>query len=122
MICTYSEIAPKLAKSAFRSRFRLSVKEREYALLKGRKVIESHCRDFVSQRLAPENIPNDGKQTPMRGHPVFVAQHACACCCRGCLEKWYRVPKDRELTPEEQDGIVRILMDWITREVKRAEI
>ncbi|MDD6463374.1 MAG: DUF4186 family protein, partial [Clostridiaceae bacterium] len=48
--------------------------------------------------------------------PVFVAQHACACCCRGCLNKWYRVPQGRALTEDEQDRIVRLLMRWIERE------
>ena len=74
--------------------------------------------DFVRTRLAPANIPNDGKQTPMRGHPVFVAQHACACCCRGCLFKWYKVPQGRELTEEEQRRIVNLLMAWIEKEME----
>ena len=55
----------------------------------------------------------------MRGHPVFVAQHACACCCRGCLEKWYQVPRGRALTPKEQKGIVNLLMAWILMEYRR---
>lgn len=54
--------------------------------------IRSHASDFVRTRLAPAQIPNDGKQTPMRGHPVFLAQHATGCCCRGCLYKWHRIP------------------------------
>ena len=57
---------------------------------------------FIRKRLAPAVIPNDGKQTPMRGHPVFIAQHATGCCCRGCFEKWHRIPAGRELTDEEQ--------------------
>ncbi len=62
--------------------------------------IRSHARDFVRTRLAPAQIPNDGKQTPMRGHPVFLAQHATGCCCRGCLYKWHRIPQGVQLTPE----------------------
>ena len=71
----------------------------------------------MKTRLAPAVIPNDGKQTPMRGHPVFVAQHACACCCRVCLNKWYHVPKDVDLTPEQQKKIVNLIMAWIAREI-----
>ena len=78
--------------------------------------IERHARDFIRDRLAPKNIPNDGKQTPMKGHPVFKAQHACACCCRGCLNKWYRVPMNTQLTQVQQDKIVRLLMEWIRRQ------
>ena len=81
------------------------------------ETIRRHAEDFVKTRLAPAVIPNDGKQTPMRGHPVFVAQHACACCCRGCLNKWYRVPQGVELTPEQQKKIVNLIMAWITREI-----
>ena len=83
--------------------------------------IRSHAENFIATRLAPSEIPNDGKQTPMRGHPVFLAQHACACCCRGCLEKWYRVPKDRELTENQQRRIVNLLMAWICREYEKQE-
>lgn len=52
----------------------------------------------------------------MRGHPVFIAQHACACCCRGCLNKWYRVTRDKQLNEVEQQKIVNLLMAWIERE------
>ncbi|HAE88645.1 MAG TPA: DUF4186 domain-containing protein, partial [Clostridiales bacterium] len=43
---------------------------------------------------------------------------ACACCCRGCLSKWYRVPKGVPLSPEEQQKIVNLLMAWIEKELK----
>ena len=106
-----------LAASPFRARFHLSAQERAYFLQKGTDVIEQHARDFVQSRLAPENPPKDGKQTPMRGHPVFKAQHATACCCRSCLEKWHHIPSGKALTEAEQDYIVRVLMDWIEREM-----
>jgi exodeoxyribonuclease V alpha subunit len=80
--------------------------------------IRQHAYDFVRTRLAPAMPENDGKQTPMKGHPVFKAQHACACCCRGCLEKWYRVPKGTELTEVQQEKIVNLLMAWIEEEMK----
>ena len=113
---TVDEALEKQKRSKFRSGFHLSEKDIEYIDERGLDLIRSHAADFVSKRLAPAVIPNDGKQTPMRGHPVFVAQHACACCCRGCLNKWYRVPQGRALTENEQDRIVRLLMTWIERE------
>lgn len=113
---TVDEALEKLKRSKFRSGFHLSKKDIEYIDERGLDLIRSHAADFVSKRLAPAVIPNDGKQTPMRGHPVFVAQHACACCCRGCLNKWYRVPQGRALTENEQDRIVSLLMTWIERE------
>lgn len=116
MMQTVDEALEKLKRSSFRARFHLSPKDIRYIDEKGMETIRRHCADFVASRLAPAVISNDGKQTPMRGHPVFIAQHACACCCRGCLEKWYRVPKGRALSANEQERIVRLLMAWIERE------
>lgn len=115
---TVDEALAKLQKSKFRSGFHLDEKNVRYIDEKGLDVICLHAADFVAKRLAPAEIPNDGKQTPMRGHPVFVAQHACACCCRGCLNKWYRVPQGRALTESEQRRIVNLLMSWIEKEYR----
>ena len=114
---TIDQALEKLSRSKFRSRFYLDSKDIEYIDKKGLDTIERHARDFIRDRLAPSIIPNDGKQTPMRGHPVFKAQHACACCCRGCLNKWYRVPLNTQLTEVQQEKIVRLLMAWIKRQL-----
>ncbi len=106
----------RLGKSRFRSRFHLSEADRRYIAEKGMATIRRHCEDFIRTRLAPANPPNDGKQTPMRGHPVFIAQHACACCCRDCLAKWWKVPRGVAIPAERQQGIVDFLMAWIERE------
>ncbi len=106
-----------LSKSKFRSSFHLNNKMKEYVKEKGIDKIKSDTYDFINKRLSPAVIPNDGKQTPMRQvHPTFIAQHATACCCRGCLEKWHKIPKGRELTKDEIDGIVILLMKWISKE------
>ena len=103
----------RLQRSTFRSRFRLGVKERQYCYDKGAEVIDLHAADFIASRLAPAQIPNDGKQTPMRGHPVFIAQHATATCCRGCLEKWHAIPRGRGLSDEEQRYVVQVIHHWL---------
>lgn len=103
----------RLQRSTFRSRFRLGVKERQYCYDKGAEVIDQHTADFIASRLAPAQIPNDGKQTPMRGHPVFIAQHATATCCRGCLEKWHAIPRGRGLSDEEQRYVVQVIHHWL---------
>ena len=95
-----TDLFARLSKSSFRSRFRLSAKDKEYKSSKG---------------LA--TIPNDGKQTPMRGHPVFIAQHATGCCCRGCFSKWHHIPAGRQLTIVEQQYAVAVLMAWIERQI-----
>lgn len=121
MMATVEQTFIRLEKSTFRSKFHLTNKDVKYIQEKGIDTIEKHAADFVRTRLAPADIPNDGKQTPMRGHPVFLAQHACACCCRGCLNKWYHIPIGRELTEDEQKRIVKLLMAWIKRELERNE-
>lgn len=109
----------RLSASKFRGGFRLGPKEAGYAEEKGRDTIRFHARDFVSSRLAPAEIPNDGRQTPMRGHPVFLAQHATGTCCRGCLAKWHHMEKGRQLSEREQEYIVSVICEWIERQMKR---
>ncbi len=113
----HSALFGRLARSPFRSKFHLSAKDKEYIHAKGLPTIRQHAADFVRKRLAPAVIANDGKQTPMRGHPVFVAQHATGCCCRGCFAKWHKIPAGRQLTPEEQAYAVSVLMAWIQKEM-----
>jgi len=113
------QILYSLSKSKFRSSFKLKEKDKQYVQEKGIETITKHAQDFISKRLAPEVIPNDGKQTPMKGHPVFIAQHATATCCRGCLEKWHKIKKEKELTKEEQDYIVNLIMSWIKINIKK---
>ena len=111
------EILDRLAKSKFRIRFRLRAKELEYINEKGLDTIYSHACDFIRVRVALAEPANDGKQTPMRGHPVFIAQHATATCCRDCIEKWHKFPQHRELTPSEQEYLVSIIIEWINRQI-----
>ena len=107
------ELFAALAKSTFRRRFALSAKERAYAAEKGIEALLEHARRIVRERLAPAVIANDGKQTPMRNHPVFVAQHATATCCRGCLAKWHGIARGHELTAAEQGHVVRAIERWL---------
>ena len=111
----------RLGNSKFRSRFHLTDKDKKYVLEKGMDVISSHAYDFISKRLAPEVIPNDGKQTPWRGHPVFVAQHATGCCCRGCLEKWHGIKKGHKLSDKEVNYVLSVIMEYIRREYEKYE-
>jgi len=112
---TIEQALDKLERSKFRSSFHLTKKEKQYLEDKGMETVRRHAADFVKMKLAPTEPLNDGKQTPMHGHPAFKAMHATACCCRSCLNKWYRVPMHRELTESEQERIVNLLMAWIER-------
>lgn len=111
------ELFYRLSKSKFRSKFKLSLKDKEYIKEKGINKIKEHAYDFINKRLAPKETLNDGKQTPMRGHPVFIAQHATGTCCRGCLYKWHKISEGRELTNEEVDYVVNVIMKWISNNI-----
>ena len=108
----------RLSRSEFRDRFKLDENDNHMIHDKGIEVIQSHAVDFVTQRLAPAEPANDGKQTPMRGHPVFKAQHATACCCRKCLKKWHGIETGTELTSDQIQYVVDVLMEWITRQAE----
>ena len=96
-------ILTSLKKSKFRASFHLKKVDIEYIKEKGWETIQTHCHYFISKRLAPAVINNDGKQTPTHGHPVFIAQHACACCCRGCLNKWHKIKKGIIIPENDSD-------------------
>lgn len=113
----YEYILENLSKSKFRSSFKIKQKDIDYLKEKGSEEIKKHAYNFIRKRLAPKNILNDGKQTPMRGHPVFIAQHATATCCRGCLYKWHKIKKDKELNEKEITYIVNIIMLWLKRQI-----
>lgn len=110
-----------LAKSSFRSRFRLGPKEQAYLIEKTLPVILEHGRQFVRDRLAPAAPRNDGRQTPVRGHPVFIAQHATATCCRGCLEKWHRIPCGQPLSEPEAQYVLSVLTRWLERSIPSSQ-
>ena len=114
-MATINETLLRLSGSKFRASFKLTKSEREYIAEKGMEVIRRHAGDFVRMKIADAYPKNDGRQTPMHGHPAFKAMHACACCCRGCIEKWYRIPQGRALTENEQERIVRLLVAWIEK-------
>jgi hypothetical protein len=118
MIDRISQTLLSLKKSTFRSKFKLSDKDRQYIQDKGIDTIRQHAIDFIKTRIAPQNPKNDGKQTPMRGHPVFIAQHATATCCRGCIQKWHGINKGRSLTDEEIEFVVGLVMGWIKSQIK----
>ena len=111
-----NELFAALDESSFRRRFRLRGRELEYLRRKGLPTVLEHAAAFVEKRLAPAAPANDGRQTPMRHHPVFIAQHATATCCRGCLQKWHAIPKGRVLETAEKLYILQVIETWLKRE------
>lgn len=115
----FDKIFDRLSHSKFRNSFYLNNKDKEYIAKRDWETIRKSTAEIISKRLAPANIPNDGRQTPMRHgiFPPFIAQHATACCCRGCFEKWHNIPKGRQLSKDEQQYAVDVIMEWLKRHV-----
>jgi hypothetical protein len=107
----------EIARHPFRAKFHLRGRDRGLAQLRGPQTLRRHAHDLIAKKLAPADPPNDGKQTPYRGHPVFVAQHATATCCRNCLAKNHGIPKGHDLTAEERAYVVEVISRWIEREL-----
>ena len=112
-----NEYLKKLQSSPFRSKFKLKDSDKKYIEKVGIEKIKSHAYDFITKKLAPAYPKNDGKQTAFKGHPVFIAQHATATCCRGCLNKWWKIPQGREMTNDEIDFVVNLIMEWINQQL-----
>jgi predicted Fe-S protein YdhL (DUF1289 family) len=110
----------RLGAAPFRRKFRLIGRERAYAETWGIAAVMKHGAKFIAERLAPAFPANDGKQTPWRNHPIFVAQHATATCCRGCLENVHEIAKGHALTAEECAYVLRVIERWIAEQVNSA--
>jgi hypothetical protein len=110
----------RIGEQPFRAKFHLRGRDRATAILRGPSTIRTQAHELIAKRLAPAQPRNDGKQTPYRGHPVFVAQHATATCCRSCLRKNHGIEPGAELTPEQQAYVVDVICRWIERELEGA--
>ncbi len=117
-----TQVLKSLKRSTFRSKFKLSNLDQQYIQDKGIETIIKHASDFIYSRIAPQYPKNDGKQTPMKGHPVFIAQHATATCCRGCIQKWNRLKKGKELSAQEIQFLVELIMKWIEGQIGTSKI
>lgn len=109
----------KLEKSTFRTSFKLKEKDVNYIEKNGLNKVIEHGYGFVEKRLKPSRIDNDGKQTPTKGHPFFISQHATATCCRKCLEKWHNICQNKELSQNEINFIISINITWIRKQIKK---
>jgi hypothetical protein len=108
----------RLAQQRFRAKFRLLGRERGLVELRGRARIRAQAAELLAARVGPAYPHKDGRQTPYRGHPVFVAQHATATCCRSCLERWHGIARGHELTDDELEYMLAVIDRWIDRQLE----
>jgi hypothetical protein len=113
----WQTLKTKLARSKQIETLELGDPEKEYVRSRGLDILRLHAADFVRKRLAPSNPKNDGRQTPLKGHPVFIAQHATGTSDRSKLEKFHGIRTGIELTEKEISYIVNVIIRWIREQV-----
>ncbi|MCL7451690.1 MAG: DUF4186 domain-containing protein [Anaerolineae bacterium] len=91
----------------------IDLKAMNHARRKGRQGLREAARHRLKKYTAPQHPFRDGMQTPWEGNVIFYAQHALACCCRTCLEYWHGIPKGVELSDEELDYLVELMMMYV---------
>lgn len=113
------EVFVRIRRSSFRQKFRLVGKELAYLQTWGLVHVMKHAGEIIDKRVGVANPPNDGKQTPWRNHPVFVAQHATATCCRGCLQKIHEIRAGNALSAEERAHVLAVIERWLSEQSSR---
>ena len=116
------DVLKRLTHSNYRSQFKLDEKDEEYIRIRGFETIKKHTFDFVTRRISPAVIKNDGKQTPLQGHPVFKAQHATGTCCRKCLEKWHSIKSNKELSAKDIEYTGQVILAWLLGEYSKGSV
>ena len=104
-----NKLLDSLAKTKFRGSFHLNNKMKDYVKKKGLDKIKKDTFEIIIKRLAPAAVS--------QVHPTFIAQHATGTCCRGCLKKIHHIPKGKELTNNEINYIVLVIITWIKKEI-----
>ena len=113
----WNALKKKLAADGRLEKFVLGEPEQEYVTSRGMDILRLHATDFVNKRLAPASPKNDGRQTPTKGHPVFIAQHATGCNDRDSLEQFFGIKKGEALTEDQVETIVNAILRWIEEHI-----
>ena len=108
-----ASIRAKLDRDGRSAKFTLGEAEVEYIQSRGIDILRLHATDFIQKRIAPAEPKNDGHQTPTKGHPVFIAQHACGCNDRDTVETFFSLKKGKQLSEKEVTLIVDVLISWM---------
>jgi len=114
---SWKALKTKLARSKVIEKLDMGDSEKEYVHSRGVDILQLHAADFVRKRLAPAEPKNDGRQTPLKGHPVFIAQHATGTSDRKKLQKFHGIKQGVELTDKEISYIVDVIILWIEEQI-----
>jgi hypothetical protein len=89
---------------------------------KSRSEIREEAKTLLSRRVGKLNTFIDGRQTPLgKENIVNYAQHATATCCRKCMDAWYKIPKENELTEVQLEFCTDLVMSFVDEKLKMWE-
>jgi hypothetical protein len=114
----WKTLKTKLARSKQIESLEMGEPEIEYVQSRGLDILRLHATDFVRKRLAPAAPKNDGRQTPLKGHPVFIAQHATGTSDREKLHKFHGIKAGIKLTEKEINYVVSVILRWIKEQTE----
>ena len=107
------ELLRRLRASSKHRRVHLGPREYALAERKGIETLKAEARKIVLTRISELRGVSDGRQTPMRGHPVFLAQHATGICCRDCVLEWHGIPKRGVMSAKQLNHLHSVLAAWL---------
>lgn len=107
-----------LAKTKYRRQYVLSPKLKEYCRQTGMEKLRRKAFEIVREKVSSPYYKGEGRQTPLDGHPIYIAMHATGTCCRTCLEVWHSIVSGRRLTEKDIIYIVDTIMEWIKRQLE----
>ena len=109
----FESLNKELIREVF-SKIRIEKIAIDSALKLGRKNLLIEVKKQLRRSIGKYNDYKDGQQTPLGGDNIIhYAQHATATCCRQCLEAWYNIPKENELTELQLEFCTELIMFYI---------
>ncbi len=109
----WRKLLEKVAKCDYRAEIDLGAEDIEYINSRGFDMMIKHAQDFVERRLGPARPRNEGKQTPLKGHPLFLAQHATGSDSRRALSEYHGIAEGKELSRQQIDYVTDVVLRWL---------
>lgn len=109
----WSKLLEKVAESDYRAEIDLGPEDMDYVNSRGFDMMVRHAHDFVERRLGPARPRNEGKQTPLKGHPLFLAQHATGADSRAALSEYHGIAEGKKLSRQQMDYVTDVVLRWL---------
>lgn len=112
----FTDIFRRLNCSKVCCKFKLKDDQWDYLAKRGFDSILLEGRTLIVKIFSEEAKHHSCKVAPVQNHPIFTALHATGTCCRSSLEKWHKIPKNKELREKDIFYILLVVKEWIIRQ------